>query len=73
MATQKDWDNTKGGGNDTDGDLSRTADATYTHAVRAIAGLLYLFGHETGQLRFQAHRPRRLPILLQSNILSSFS
>ena len=35
---------------DADGDLSRIADVSYVYAVRAIAGLIYLFGVETGQL-----------------------
>lgn len=35
---------------DRDGDLSRIADASYLHAVRAMAELIYLFARETGQI-----------------------
>ena len=35
---------------DADGDLSRIADVAYVYAVRAVAGLIYLFAVETGQL-----------------------
>ena len=45
-----DRDNTDGHGNDDDGDLSRIGDTNFTYGVRAIAGLLYFFAKETGQL-----------------------
>ena len=35
---------------DKDGDLSRIADASYLHALRAMADLIYLFAAETGQI-----------------------
>ena len=35
---------------DQDGDLSRIADASYVHALRAMAELIYLFAEETGQI-----------------------
>jgi hypothetical protein len=43
-----DQSNTADG--DIDGDLSRIGDAAYTYAVRSIAGLLYWFAQQTGQV-----------------------
>jgi len=46
----KDRDNTDDNGNDQDGDLSRIGDSNFTYGVRAIAGLIYYFAKETGQI-----------------------
>ncbi len=46
----KDRDNTDRHGNDDDGDLTRIANSNYTYGIRAIAGLIYFFAKETGQI-----------------------
>lgn len=45
-----DRDNTDNDGNDDDGDLSVIASHSYVNGIRALAGLIYYFGIETGQI-----------------------
>lgn len=43
-------DNSLNDGNDEDGDLSVIASHSYVNGIRALAGLIYYFGVETGQI-----------------------